>query len=99
MDAGIVTSFANGAGTRDVAGAWTPEQASRWIEYTRSAGRRIVAAEFMNEPNLAAMGEAPAGYDASAYGCDFRRFLAFARQAAPDMLILSPGSVGETTGK
>jgi heparanase len=99
VDAQIVTSFANGAGTRDAAGGWTPEQARRWIEYTRSAGSRIAAAEFMNEPTLAAMGGAPASYDASAYGRDFRRFLAFARQAAPQMLILGPGSVGETTGE
>jgi hypothetical protein len=99
VDARIVTSFANGAGTRDGAGAWTPGQARRLIEYTRSAGGRIAAAEFMNEPTLAAMGGAPAGYDAAAYGRDFRRFQAFARQAAPDMLILGPGSVGETTGE
>ena len=99
MDAQIVTSFATGVGTRDAAGAWTPEQARRWIEYTRSAGGRIAAAEFMNEPTLAAMGGAPAGYDVAAYGRDFRRFLAFAKQAAPDMLILGPGSVGETTGE
>ena len=45
----------------------------------------------MNEPNLAAMGGAPAGYDAAAYGRDFKRFHAFARAAAPDMLILGPG--------
>jgi heparanase len=51
----------------------------------------------MNEPTLAAMGGAPEGYDA-AYGRDFKIFHAFAKQAAPDMLILGPGSVGETTG-
>jgi hypothetical protein len=50
----------------------------------------------MNEPNLAVMGGAPAGYDAAAYGRDFKRFHAFAKTAAPDMLILGPGSVGET---
>jgi hypothetical protein len=42
------------------------------------------------------MGGAPAGYDAAAYGRDFKRFQAFARAVAPDMLILGPGSVGET---
>jgi hypothetical protein len=51
----------------------------------------------MNEPTLAAMGGAPKGYDAAAYGRDFKVFSAFVRQAAPDMLILGPGSVGETT--
>lgn len=97
-DAEIVTSFANSAGTRDATGTWMPEQARRWVEYTNSVGGRIAAAEFMNEPTLAAMGGAPPGYDAAAYGRDFKRFRAFSRQAVPGMLILGPGSVGETTG-
>ena len=73
-----------------------PSRRARLIDYTSAIGGRIAAAEFMNEPNLAAMGGAPAGYDAAAYGRDFKRFHAFARAAAPDMLILGPGSVGET---
>ena len=99
VNAQIVTSFATGVGTRDSAGVWTAEQAARLIDYTSAIGGRIAAAEFMNEPNLAAMGGAPAGYDAAAYGRDFKRFHAFARAAAPDMLILGPGSVGETAGE
>jgi len=96
VNAEIVASFATGAGTRDAAGVWTAEQAARLVDYTSAVGGRIAAAEFMNEPNLAVMGGAPAGYDAAAYGRDFKRFHAFARAAAPDMLILGPGSVGET---
>ena len=96
VNAEIVTSFATGAGTRDSAGVWTAEQATRLIDYTSAIGGRVAAAEFMNEPNLAAMGGAPAGYDAGAYGRDFKRFHAFASAAAPEMLILGPGSVGET---
>ena len=96
VNAQIVASFATGAGTRDTAGVWTPEQAARLVDYTSAIGGRIAAAEFMNEPNLAVMGGAPAGYDAAAYGRDFKRFHAFARAAEPDMLILGPGSVGET---
>jgi heparanase len=97
VDARIVTSFANGVGTRDAAGVWTSEQAKRFLDYTASLGGGIAAAEFMNEPNLAAMGGAPAGYDAAAYGRDFKIFNTFAKQAAPDMQILGPGSVGEAT--
>jgi glycosyl hydrolase family 79 len=97
VNAEIVTSFATSPGTRE-GGVWTPVQARRLIDYTRSVGGRIAAAEYMNEPTLAAMGGAPAGYDAAAYGRDFKLFRAFAKQAAPDMLILGPGSVGETTG-
>ena len=86
-------------GTRDDAGVWTPEQAKRLIDYTKSVGGHIAAAEFMNEPTFAAMGGAPAGYDAAAYGRDFKVFRAFVKEAVPDMLILGPGSVGETTGE
>jgi glycosyl hydrolase family 79 len=96
VNAQIVTSFATGAGTRDAAGVWTAEQAARLLDYTGAIGGRIAAAEFMNEPNLAVMGGAPANYDAAAYGRDIKRFHAFARAVAPDMLILGPGSVGET---
>jgi hypothetical protein len=96
VDAEIVTSYATSAGTRDAAGIWTPAQARKLIDYTRAAGGRIVAAEFMNEPTFAALGRAPAGYDAAAYGRDFKVFHPFARQAVREMLILGPRSVGET---
>ena len=98
VDAGIVTSFATSVGTRDARGVWTTAQARRFLDYTSSVGGRIAAAEYMNEPTLAAMGGAPVGYDAAAYGRDFKVFRAFVKQAAPDMLVLGPGSVGETAG-
>jgi hypothetical protein len=95
VDARIVTSFAIGPGARDTAGVWTPDQARRLLSFTNSAGGSIAAAEFMNEPDLIAISGAPPGYDAAAYGRDFKIFHAFARQAAPDMLILGPGAVGD----
>jgi hypothetical protein len=98
VDARIVTSFATGVGTRDASGIRTPEQARRFLDYTKSVGGSIAAAEFMNEPSFAAMGGAPASYDAAAFGRDFKVFGAFAKQAVPKMLILGPGSVGETDG-
>ena len=64
--------------------------------HTRSVGGRIAAAEFMNEPTLAAMGGAPDGYDAAAYGRDFKAFVAFIRASAPNTIVLGPGSIGET---
>lgn len=97
VDARIVISFAVGLGTRDAAGVWKPDQAGRLLTYTRSIGGRIAAAEFMNEPNLAEMGGAPAGYDAAAYGRDFRLFQAFMKQTTPETMILGPGTVGEPT--
>jgi heparanase len=94
-NAGIISSFAIGAGTRDAAGAWSPEQARRILAYTKAQGGSIAAAEFMNEPNLAAMGGAPKGYDAAAYARDVRIFRRLIETAAPDMLLLGPGSVAE----
>jgi heparanase 1 len=96
VDARIVTSFAISAGSRDAAGVWEPDQANRLLDYTCSIGGSIAAAEFMNEPNLAAMGGAPAAYDASAYGRDFRLFHSFMKQTTPETMILGPGTVGET---
>ncbi|MGJ7918526.1 hypothetical protein ACI48D_24030 [Massilia sp. LXY-6] len=95
VDAPIVTSAPTGAGTRDAGMAWTPDQTRRWLAYTRSVGGRVAAMEFMNEPTLATMGGAPAGYDAAAFGRDFRVFRDFMRREAPPVKLLGPGSVGE----
>ena len=90
----MVTSFAISAGTRDATGVWTPDQARRLIDATRSIGGRIAAAEFMNEPDLAAIGGAPAGYDAGRLcaGISARSGRSWS-EAAPDMMILGPGTV------
>jgi hypothetical protein len=93
--ASLVTSFATGVGTRDSRGVWTPKEARKLLSFSASAGGGIVAAEFMNEPTFAAMGGAPKGYDAAAYARDLAVFVPFARQTAPEMTILGPGSVGE----
>ncbi|MGY0572064.1 hypothetical protein ACTGJ9_014205 [Bradyrhizobium sp. RDM12] len=69
-----MTSFAISPGSRDADGAWKTDQAERLIDATRSFGGRIAAVEFMNEPTLAATNGAPPGYDAKAYGRDFRFF-------------------------
>jgi heparanase len=94
-NAEIVTSFANGAGTRDAEGAWTIDQAQRLLDFTRVAGGHIAAVEFMNEPTLAPLNVVK-GYDAQAYGRDFKTFYAFVRRAAPDVLILGPDTIGGT---
>jgi heparanase len=96
VGAQIVTSFAVSPGTRDAAGVWSPDQARRLLSYTYSLGHRVAAAEFMNEPNLAATGISQAGYDAAAYGRDFKIFHSFVKDNFPEMMVLGPGTVGET---
>ncbi|HEU0081906.1 MAG TPA: hypothetical protein VFQ87_03465, partial [Bradyrhizobium sp.] len=96
VDAKIVTSFAISRGARDAAGVWTPDQAARLLTTTRLLGGSIAAAEFMNEPDLPATGGAPPGYDAAAYGRDFKIFRSLVKQTTPGMMVLGPGAAGET---
>jgi hypothetical protein len=96
VDAKIVTSFAISPGVRDAEGVWTPVEAKKVLSYTKEIGGSIAAAEMFNEPTFAGMGGAPKGYDAAAYGRDFKVFRAFAKEADPGLMILGPGSVGET---
>ncbi|WP_234680201.1 glycosyl hydrolase family 79 N-terminal domain-containing protein [Bradyrhizobium monzae] len=96
VDAEIVTSLAVSPGSRDKDGTWRPDQAQRLIDFTRSLGGGIAAIEFMNEPTLAGSNGAPPGYDAKAYGRDFRIFRAWMQRAAPGALIIGPSSVGDT---
>ena len=80
VNAEIVTSMATSPGARD---AQAEGRAIRRVACLPrpSVGGRIAATEFMNEPTLAAMGGAPDGYDAAAYGRDFKAFVAFIGRA------------------
>ena len=95
VDAKIVTSFAISAGVRDAQGVWTADQARKLVAYTRSVGGEIAAAELFNEPTMPSAGGAPPGYDAKRFAADSAVFRKFAGEAAPGMLVLGPGSVGE----
>lgn len=94
-NAEIVTSVAISPGVRNADGVWTPDQARAFLDYTKSIGGSIAAAEFMNEPNLAMIGGAPRGYDAAAYAKDVAVFGPFLKKASPGTLFLGPGSVAE----
>ena len=95
VGAKLVTSFAISAGVRDSLGVWTPDEARKFVTYTKEAGGDIAAAEFFNEPDMPVFGGAPTGYSAADYARDFAIFRKFATANAPDMAIVGPGSVGE----
>ncbi len=95
VDGKLMTSFAWSPGARDASGVWTADQARRIVAFTRASGGRIDAAEFVNEPNFAANGAAPPGYDGAAYGRDVAAFRSFFKKEVPDGILLGPGSVGE----
>jgi heparanase 1 len=93
VDAKLVTSFAVSAGVRDASGTWTPLQARPLLDYTRSIGGAIFAAELFNEPNLASLSGGLKGYDAAAFARDSAAFRGFLTQAAPAIKIVGPGDV------
>jgi heparanase 1 len=95
VDAKVVSSFAISAGVRDSERVWTPDQARRFVAYTKEAGGDIAAAEFFNEPDMPVYGGAPTHYNAADYARDFAIFREFAKANAPEMAIVGPGSVGE----
>ena len=87
-DAKIVTSFATSPGARDANGAWAPDQARRLVDYTRSLGGEIYAAELTNEPNARKYAPADFARDQAV----FRQFL---KHDAPQIKSVGPGTVGE----
>lgn len=95
VDGKLVTSFAISDGIRDEEDNWTPAQAAPLINYTKSIGGEIVAAEMFNEPSHAEYGGAPESYDAALYAKDFAAFKSFVESATPEMKIMGPGSTGE----
>jgi len=95
VDAKIVTSMSISAGTRGPDGVWTPAQAKAWLDFTKSAGGNIAAAEFMNEPTFPGPGNAPKGYDAPTFAKDVDAFRTFLRKESPNTVFLGPGGVME----
>jgi hypothetical protein len=95
VDARIISSFAGSEGVRDSNGVWTPTEAQKILAYTKSVGGEIAAVELFNEPNQGVGTGQSTHYDAEVYGRDFHIFLPFIRKAAPNALVLGPGSSGE----
>ncbi len=91
VNAKIVTGFTVSAGVRDSSGGWTPRVAAPWLEYTKSIGGEIYAAELFNEPNAPEPGHMPKGQTASAYAADFAAFSKFMREFAPRVKLAGPG--------
>jgi heparanase 1 len=93
VDAKLVTSFTVSPGVRDASGTWTPIEARPLLDFTRSIGGEIYAAELFNEPNLASFGSALKGYDGAAFARDVAVFRTFVADTAPGLRIVGPGDV------
>jgi hypothetical protein len=99
VDARITTSFSVSEGSRKADGLWSPAEARKLLRYTRALGGHIHSAELVNEPNLGSVSGLPSGYTAARFARDFAVFQQFARQEAPDLKLVGPGSSGEENGK
>lgn len=95
-DSKLITSFAVSNGVRNAQGVWTPKEAQKIVNYTKSIGGEIAAAELFNEPTIpTAGGEIDKNYNGSDFAEDVAAFNAWAKKEVPNMLTLGPGSVGE----
>lgn len=95
-DSKLVTSFAVSNGVRDAKGVWTPKEAQKIADYTKSQGGEIAAAELFNEPTMpTAGGEINENYNGDNFAKDVAAFNAWSKNTVPNMLVLGPGSVGE----
>jgi hypothetical protein len=92
VDGKLVTSFAVSEGVRDAQGVWTPVEATKIINYTKSLGGEIVAAELFNEPNFGSAGGVK-GYTEEKFAKDIAIFSKFVKNKLPNMAIVGPGSV------
>lgn len=95
VDGKLVTSFPICDGMRDKMGNWLPDRLQSLLNYTKSVGGEIVAAEMFNEPSHAGHGDAPRGYNGACFAKDFAAFKEYVRTVAPEMKIMGPGSTGE----
>ncbi len=95
VDGKLVSSFPISEGMRDDQGNYQISQVKSILDYTKSVGGEISAAEFFNEPSHASHGDAPKGYDGSNFAKEFAIFKEFIKKEAPKMKILGPGSTGE----
>uniref|UniRef100_UPI003752AFFD hypothetical protein n=1 Tax=Emticicia sp. TaxID=1930953 RepID=UPI003752AFFD len=95
VDGKLVSSFPISDGMRDENGKWQATQVKSILDYTKSIGGEITAAEFFNEPSHASHGDAPKGYNGDDFAKEFALFKSFAKEAAPNMKIIGPGSTGE----
>ncbi|MBS1768668.1 MAG: hypothetical protein JSS77_03320 [Acidobacteria bacterium] len=95
-DSELVTSFAVSNGVRDEQGVWTPVNAQKLVNYTKSLGGSVAAAELFNEPNIpAAGGEMNKDYSLANFAKDQEAFRNWAKKEVPNMLTVGPGGIGE----
>lgn len=97
INAKIYTGFSVGHGVRDKDGIWTPVHAKAWLDYNKSIGGEIYAAELFNEPNMEGHSDRLGNYTAQDFARDYALFHAFISKADPSIKLVGPSDV-ETGG-
>ena len=91
----LVTSFAVSTGVRDSKGNWTPSEAQKIVNYTKSIGGKIAGAELFNEPTIPMAAGVDTNYNGQNFAEDVAVFRAWAKKEVPGMLLIGPGSTAE----
>ena len=98
VDAKIYTGFSVGHGVRDKAGVWTPVHAKAWLEYNKSIGGEIYAAELFNEPNMEGHSDRLGkNYKQQEFARDYAIYREFITKADSRIKLVGPSDV-ETGG-
>ncbi len=90
VDGKLMVSVSNCDGIHSTDEPWTPIEAEKLFSFSKEYGVPILAAEFMNEPNMMATSGGPKGYDAPAYARDQDIFFAWVRANYPECLLVGP---------
>ena len=91
----LITSFAVSKGVRDSSGVWSPKEAQKMVNYTKSIGGKISGAELFNEPTIPMAGGVDTNYNGHNFAKDVAVFRAWAKKEVPGMLLIGPGSTAE----
>ena len=90
VDGKLMVSVSNCDGIHSTDEPWTQVEAEKLFSFSKEYGVPILAAEFMNEPNMMATSGGPKGYDAPAYARDQDIFFAWVRANYPECLLVGP---------
>ena len=95
VDGKLLVSIANCPGIHNADEPMPFHQADLLFHTSKEYGVPIAAAEFTNEPNLAAISGLPEGYTAADHARDHDRFGAWLRENYPECLFVGPCTVGD----
>ena len=92
IGAKLMISVANCEGLHSAHEPWNPSQAEQIFALSKEYGVPILAAEFMNEPNILSVSGAPEGYTAQDFVRDQDLFNAWLHQHYPECMAVGPCS-------